>query len=216
MGNMDKDKLHKVLSYLMEERSLSLRELGRISEIDHATISKIMNGKRKPNINHFQKLSKSLDVEITILLEAAGYHTGSKNEDVIENRELHKSIQHLIEHTDVKDNLEFTLDKVNAKIDNYKRYSRTDDGEKTIVEGFKTKLDQVSGRGPYIQKLKWMYLKFQSKRGTAHDMALMGAALLYFIVTTDLIPDYLMPIGLLDDAFIVKVISERLENNEIV
>lgn len=76
MENMDHHTLHNVLSHLMKEKSLSVRELGRISGIDHATISKIMNGKRKANINHFQKLSESLDVKITRLMEAAGYHTG--------------------------------------------------------------------------------------------------------------------------------------------
>lgn len=209
---MDHHTLHNVLSHLMKEKSLSVRELGRISGIDHATISKIMNGKRKANINHFQKLSESLDVKITRLMEAAGYHTGSKNEVVLENQELHKSIQHLIKQTDIDCNLEFTLDKVDFKIDKYQRYSQTDEGKKAIIKEFKAKLNELSGRGLYIEKLKWMYLKFQSKQGTAREMALMGAALLYFIVTTDLIPDYLMPIGLLDDAFIVKVISQRLEN----
>lgn len=104
------------------------------------------------------------------------------------------------------------MDKVDFKIDKYQRYSQTDEGKKAIIKEFKAKLNELSGRGLYIEKLKWMYLKFQSKQGTAREMALMGAALLYFIVTTDLIPDYLMPIGLLDDAFIVKVISQRLEN----
>lgn len=211
MEHRDNDILHKYLSHLMKERSLSVRELRRNSGVDHATIFKFMNGERKANINHFEKLSRSLHVDITMLMEATGYHTRSKKEEELDE-EFHKSIQHLIKQTDDVQEEKFTLDKVNAEIDTYQRYSRTDEGEKAIAQGFRSKLNKLSSRGSYIEKLKWMYLKFQSKQGTAREMTPIGATLLYFIATIDLIQDYLMPIGLVDDAFVMKVISQPLEN----
>ncbi|MCM3742310.1 helix-turn-helix domain-containing protein [Oceanobacillus luteolus] len=205
---------NRLLRQLMEEKSLSVRKLGQISGIDHATISKIMNGKRKANLTHLEKLSKSLDVGMTTLLEAAGYETDSKKEDAKENQDILKTIQQLIKTTGVYDG-EFTLDQVNREIDKYKQISQTDEGKKMIRQEFQAKLNRLDGKGPYVEKLQWMNSRITKQNGTTRQLVFMGAALLYFIVTTDLLPDYLLPIGLLDDAFIVQIISQQLENNRL-
>lgn len=38
----------------------------------------------------------------------------------------------------------------------------------------------------------------------------MGGALLYFILPVDVIPDYIFPIGYLDDEFVVKLVLDLL------
>ncbi|MEM5594999.1 YkvA family protein [Niallia circulans] len=38
----------------------------------------------------------------------------------------------------------------------------------------------------------------------------MGAALIYFIISVDVIPDYIFPIGYLDDAVAIKISAKLL------
>lgn len=210
--NMNHDSFYKFLSNLMEEKSLSLRKLGEISGINHATLSKIMNGKRKANISHLKKLSESLNIELKTLMEAAGYlkiKETEKKDDFLE------AIQQVIKITNTSDK-DFNLDKVNQEIARYKEFSQTDEGHKKIKSGFQNKLDVLGNTGPYIESLQWMYSRFINKKGKTYELALMGAALLYFIVTTDLIPDRLLAVGLLDDAYIVRAISQQLENKGLM
>lgn len=199
------------LRRLLDDRLLSLRELGKTSGIDHATLSKIMNGKRKVNITHLQKLSASLDIELTTLLEAAGFTakpTAKKDGEIQESVEL---IQKLMKTSNIH-NDEFTVEKIKQEIVHYQDRSQTKNGREHILQEFQNKLQKMNSTGPFITQLKTMYSRFSAKEGTAREMALIGAALLYFIITTDMIPDYLMPIGLLDDALIMQTISQHLEN----
>lgn len=210
------DAFRVLLSKLLEEKSLSIRKLGKISGIDHATISKIMNGKRKVNVTHLQKLAKVLDVELTTLMNAAGYtiETSKGNDSEIQDSMV--AIQKLIKTTTSSDNKEFTIKQVNQEIVIYRDRSQTTEGRKTIIEEFKNKINIVGGKGPQLESLQMMFARFSTKKGTTHELALMGAALLYFIVTTDLIPDYLFAIGLLDDALIVQSISQHIDNKKIL
>lgn len=57
-----------------------------------------------------------------------------------------------------------------------------------------------------------MYCSFMSGRGTSRELMLMGGALLYFIMPVDLIPDYIFPIGYIDDAAAVQVVLNQLTN----
>lgn len=208
------DTFSKLLSHLMEERSLSIRKLGKLSGIDHATISKIMNGKRKVNLTHLQKLSSSLDVELTTLMDAAGYTTESKGKSGSEIQDSLEAIQKLMKTTNTY-NGDFTLKQIKQEIADYQDYSQTDEGRETILQEFKSKIDKTGSLGPHIANLRTMFLRFSTKAGTTHELTLMGAALLYFIVTTDLIPDYLFAIGFLDDALIVQSILQHMENKKI-
>lgn len=45
----------------------------------------------------------------------------------------------------------------------------------------------------------------------AEDRAILGSALLYYILATDVIPDYMFPIGYLDDAIAVQIALNRLK-----
>ena len=48
-------------------------------------------------------------------------------------------------------------------------------------------------------------------KGTPRELAIIGGALLYFISPIDIIPDYIFPIGYLDDAIVVKIALDLLE-----
>lgn len=98
------------------------------------------------------------------------------------------------------------------KLNEYETYSQSDEGKETISANFEKKIDTISGVGPFLDQLKSMYCSFMSGRGTSRELMLMGGALLYFIMPVDLIPDYIFPIGYIDDAAAVQVVLNQLTN----
>ncbi|RKQ28566.1 DUF1232 domain-containing protein [Oceanobacillus halophilus] len=198
----------------MEVKHLSIRKLSNLSGIDHASISKMMNGKRKANLQHLEKLAAGLDIDLSELMKAAGYPIEQKKE---ENSDLHialDNIEKLIESSEVYTG-NFSLEQMEKELANYQIYSQTEEGKQVVLENFQSKLSKLGGGiGPYIQKLQWMYGQFTENKGKKYQLALMGGALLYFIVTTDLLPDYLFPVGFLDDALVLQTVLQQLESKK--
>lgn len=56
------------LRVLLKERSLSMRRFSELTEIDTATISRIINGKRKANLQHLERFADCLEVPLMDLL----------------------------------------------------------------------------------------------------------------------------------------------------
>ncbi|AUJ25000.1 MULTISPECIES: DUF1232 domain-containing protein [Virgibacillus] len=209
----DHETFRNFLNRLIDERSLSLRKLGKISGIDHATLSKIINGKREANLIHLQKLSVSLDIELTTFMHAAGYITEPKQKEDSDIQNSVDLIQKLIKTTNNYDE-DFTFEKVKQEIAKYQDYSQTTDGRNKILQEFENKIEKTDSKGPCISQLRTMFFRFSAKKGTVREIALMGAALIYFIITTDLLPDYLLPIGFLDDAVIVQAVLQYMDSKK--
>lgn len=56
------DRLGKLIKKLLKERALSMRQLGILTNIDPATVSRIINGKQPPKQKHLQKFAECLQV----------------------------------------------------------------------------------------------------------------------------------------------------------
>lgn len=207
----DQERLRKYLKKVMTDRKVSLRELGRLSDIDHATLSKIMNGKRKVNLNHLQRLSAGTGISLSELLSLDDNHNKT-DEDLAENL---KAVQKLVE-TIHPETGPLTMAEIDDEIQKYIKEGTTVEGKQHILKKTEDKINKSSNTGTFMKNIHKMYGYFIAGEGNAKDIALMGGALLYFIVTTDLIPDYLLPIGLLDDALIVQAISQRIENKNLL
>lgn len=82
--------------------------------------------------------------------------------------------------------------------------------KKRLKRGFLKRFKKVSSIGPFINDLKELYERFTKKKGTTAELALMGSALIYFILSVDVIPDYIFPIGYLDDAVAVQLVLNAL------
>src|SRR5699024_6064789 len=82
IGNIMDNKIDmkNFLKNEVKSRSLSLRELSKLTDIDHATLSKIINGKRTANLNHLKKLSESFGTELEQLLKMAGFTDSESDE----------------------------------------------------------------------------------------------------------------------------------------
>lgn len=207
----DQEQLRSYLKREVAIRKVSLRELDRLTGINHATLSKIMNGKRKINLDHLHRLSEGLDISVNELLSVLQNHDRT-DEDLIENLE---AVQKLVKTTHPEIDT-VTLTQIYAAAEKYANESMTPQGKREISEELRIKLRQSSTAGSFMKNIQKMYNNFITMNGTPKDIALMGGALLYFIVTTDLIPDYLLPVGLLDDALIVQAISQRMENKNML
>lgn len=199
-----------VLKDLLKERSISMRKLSELTDIDPATISRIINGKRKAKPDHIQKFSKHLGVPFSELFAAAGYDIEQKQDKP--GSDIHTSvdnIQTFLESANLYDK-NFSIASVEKKLANYEQYTQTEDGKETILNSFEDKVQKVGSIGPFISNLKGMYEKFRLKNGTPAELALIGSALIYFILPVDVIPDYTFPIGYLDDAMAVQLVLNLL------
>ncbi|MFM1653934.1 DUF1232 domain-containing protein [Brevibacillus sp. B_LB10_24] len=202
--------LGTMLKTLLKERSLSMRKLSALTGIDTATISRIANGKQQAKPDHLQQFARHLGVPTQRLFQAAGFDVGRQNSG--KPSDIHESVD-TIQEVLVSSNLldqQFTTERVRQELIKYEKYALTEEGQRIILEDFRPKVEQVSGAGPFIDQLKHMFELFCSKSVTPTERALIGSALLYFILSTDIIPDYVFPIGYLDDAIAVQLVLDRL------
>jgi uncharacterized membrane protein YkvA (DUF1232 family)/plasmid maintenance system antidote protein VapI len=206
-------KLGLLLKELLKERSLSMRKLSELTRIDTATISRIINGKRKANPEHLQKIADCLEYPITDLFVAAGYPVEKSQEQ--QSSDIHSSIdsiQRVLESSEVN-NKTFSIESVEQQLAKYQQFAETDEGKETILTGFKKKLRKVGSIGPFISQLKEMFERFRLKKGSPVELAIIGSVLIYFIISVDVIPDYIFPIGYVDDAIAVKLGLDLLSKN---
>lgn len=196
------------LKDLLREKSLSMRKLSELTDIDPATISRIISGKRKATPEHLRKMAECLEVPIMELFQAAGYPVEKKpdSDDIYSSLD---NIQKILESSNLLEH-PFSIEQLESELEKYQQFAETVEGEETIRKNFGEKLGKLGSIGPFISRLKDMFETFISKKATAHQLAIMGSALLYFIVPVDVIPDYIFPIGYLDDAIAVHLVSQLL------
>ncbi|MBU8918464.1 helix-turn-helix domain-containing protein [Neobacillus sp. 114] len=204
------NKLGLLLKKLLKERSLSMRKLSELTGIDTATISRIINGKRKAQPEHLQKFADYLGVPISELFIAAGFAVEEKKE--IQQSDITmsvESIQKLLEASNLIDS-EFSIASVERQLANYEQYAQTEEGKESILKSFGEKLKKIGSLGPFISQLKDMFERFRLNKGTPRELAIAGSALIYFIVTVDVIPDYIFPVGYIDDAMAIQLVANLL------
>ena len=203
-------QLGTVLKKLLQERALSMRQFGTLTNIDPSTISRIINGKQQAKQKHLQKFAECLQIPIQYLYDAMYVkHPQQTAESQTEMYTSIDAIQNTLQSSNLFD-YEYTTTRVKQELENYERYAKTTEGQRLIHDGFSTKLQQLDSTGPFIDQLKDMYHQFCKESITPQERAIIGSALLYFVLSTDIIPDYVFPIGYLDDAIAVELTKEKL------
>lgn len=193
------------LRVLLKERSLSMRKFSELTDIDTATISRIVNGKRKANLQHLERFADCLEVPLVDLFGAAGYPVVLKQSDSTSHT-YGNMLQDLV-------NTDASVQIVEQQLANYELSAQTDEGSSSILQEFEGKLKSVGSVGPLINQMKHLFDKFRFRKGTPRELALIGSVLLYFIIPIDVIPDYLFAVGYLDDAVAVQLTTTALEEN---
>ncbi|MFA8305377.1 MULTISPECIES: DUF1232 domain-containing protein [Paenibacillus] len=206
--------LGDILKKCMKEQSLSMRKLSEQTGMDTATISRIINGKQPAKIHHLTSFAKHLSIPVEQLMEAVGVEFGKLESVPVEptGDELKEdTIQFIVKSIQLLD-YPFTKEHVRQELDKYEQYAQTDEGDRMIRDNFHAKVKEVSGWGPFIDQLHDAYEQYCSDQATREERAILGSALLYFILSADIIPDYLFPIGYIDDAMAVQLAMERLSD----
>jgi len=186
-----------------------MRKLSELSGIQTATISRIVNGKQAARIEHLQKFAVIFQVPVNELLEAAGVEINRAGESE-EQQFFMGMIQDTLKHSSQL-GYDDLVPSIQMELDRYERYALTEEGQQLISDKFTTKAQQVDGMGPFIDQLMHMYRQYEGENVTDEARAIMGSVLLYFILSTDVIPDYMFPIGYLDDAIAIKLGLSRLD-----
>jgi len=203
------NQLGFMLKALMQRHSLSMRKLSELTGIQTATISRIVNGKQAARIEHLQKFAVIFQVPVKELLEAAGVEMNSSGESE-EQQFFMEMIQDTLKHSSLL-NYDSLVPSIQLELDRYERYALTEEGQQLIADKFTVKAQQVDGMGPFIDQLMHMYRQYEGENVADEARAIMGSVLLYFILSTDVIPDYIFPIGYLDDAIAIKLGLSRLD-----
>nr|WP_237391891.1 helix-turn-helix domain-containing protein [Paenibacillus dendrobii] len=186
----------------LRARTLSMRKLSEIIGMDTATISRIVNGKQKPRLEHLNMFSEYLEIPLTELFAAAGFEISMQKDGV---QELRDAIQ------GIGINVEDMAIQIRKELHKYEAYAKTEEGREMIKRSFLPKLDQLRSAGYYIDQLKDLYKEFDSGNLPDSEQHVIGSALLYFVLSADIIPDFSFPFGYIDDAIAVRIVMERLE-----
>lgn len=203
------DRLGKLIKKLLKERALSMRQLGILTNIDPATVSRIINGKQPPKQKHLQKFAECLQVPPQLLFDEMYPDSPHINKEKTDMYTSLDTIQQTLQSSNLFD-FDYTTTRVKQELENYERYAQTTEGENRIRDSFASKLEQIDSAYPFIEQLTDMYQQFCNETISKEERAVLGSALLYFILSTDIIPDYLFPIGYLDDAIAVELAKEKL------
>lgn len=212
----NQEKLIKRLKQALYEEHLSLRKLSDKIKIDVATLSRIFNKKQRPHIDHLEKLAIGLNLPLEALLADMGYIQEKEqhikggalgkliHENEMNNKAIFEACTSLEDEKIIKD-----IEKQLAK---YEQYMNIAEGEKMIKEQFKTKVEAVGQIGPIIDLLREFYEQLCKKDISTAMFVLIGSGLLYFIISPDVIPDFLFPLGFVDDVIALKIIKWKLEH----
>lgn len=195
-----------ILRKALTSRSLSMRKLSELTGIDPATVSRIINGKRKATLAHLEQFSTVLHIPLIDLLEVEGYAVEQKKDGVHD-----KVIEQLLQTSELL-SADISISEVEQQLESFEKVARTAEGEKQIVQGFTDKIQKVGGVGPFIDQIKYFFERFTHQNGSVRELAVIGSALLYFIVPVDVIPDYIFAIGYIDDAVAVQLASSVLNS----
>ncbi|CEI82739.1 MULTISPECIES: DUF1232 domain-containing protein [Oceanobacillus] len=209
---MSADNFGNKLKMLLHAKSMTVRKCSEQTGIDKGTISRIINGKRKANIQHLKKFASCFDIPLIELLHAAGYSIHA--DEAREISDMHTSIeeiQQILKASDLYNN-HLSTTAVEQQLDRYEQNAQTEEGKQIIHNQFKKKLDEVGSIGPFINQLKDFYAQFAQYKRDPFTLAVMGGVLLYFITPFDVVPDYIFPIGYMDDAIAVQIALKKLSN----
>ena len=84
------------------------------------------------------------------------------------------------------------------------------DALKKIISEFPGKLSESSGKITFATQATAMYYALRDPKTPLKVKALIGAALAYFIMPFDVIPDWIVGIGFTDDLAVVLMVLRKL------
>ncbi|SIT13865.1 helix-turn-helix domain-containing protein [Alicyclobacillus vulcanalis] len=206
--------LEETVKTLLQQKSMSMRQLAMATGISVSTISKMISGKQRVNLDYLRRMADALGVPPQTLAEAAGVpwmqgpgtsRRPPRGDMASHETELDALLRYLgLEHLE-----DLRLD-IEKELDKYEAYAETDEGRQLIAEKYHAKRGQIQGVGGFLRDLDDMYERLTHPATPASERRILASGILYFLLATDAIPDYLFPAGYLDDAIAIQIVQERL------
>lgn len=85
--------------------------------------------------------------------------------------------------------------------------------EKTVNEGFWTKMARVAGKIPFAEDAAAAWFCTRDPGTPLHVKATLLAALAYFVLPIDVVPDFIAGIGFTDDATVLALAFRLVSTN---
>lgn len=193
----------------LEKIGMSIRRLAHECQYDPATISRLVNGKQKPRPDHLVRIAQVLQIPVVELWQAAGYIKDEGPQE--ESNEGASQIGMIFDSCTLPSIESLNPVRIIAELDKYRLYAQTTEGQEMIKKSFNKKIDQIKGVGPFIDKLQALHKIYLDEQTDQRQKHVIGSLLLYFILPTDIIPDYLFPIGYLDDAMATDIVWRQIQ-----
>lgn len=211
VANDSMTNLEMTVKTLLQQRSMSMRKLGTLTGIHVTTISKMLTGKQRVNPKYLQRIAHALAIPVEELFKAAGFYVGTEGDDEISLGSSNDLINEILQYLG-HNRPNFSPSELERELDKYEGYAKTDEGKTFIVDQYPQKRKQMTGSGTFCEDLDSMYERFMQESTSEGERAILGSGLLYFVLATDVIPDYVFPIGYVDDVLAVQITQKRICN----
>lgn len=200
-------QIGETIKKLLQNQDLTMKQLSQSSEIDIATISRIINGKRVASIQHLEAITACFDMTLIDFIQLTNKQ---EEQEASTHTFLSSTIDQILKEEKI-DSAVLSEKRLEIELHKYCQYAHTQEGERMIHQQFEQKLQDLDGNGHFISKLKRLFSLYETNETAKQNRLYIGAALLYVITPIDLIPDMLMPIGYIDDLLIVQLVLSKLE-----
>ncbi|PWI58741.1 helix-turn-helix domain-containing protein [Sulfoacidibacillus thermotolerans] len=196
----------------LAKRGLSMRRLADLCGVDPATVSRLASGKQRPRPEHLLMLARALKISLRELWAVSGYTFNDEQNE--QEQTLDRCEASSAPHYQLPELESLDVDRIISELRKCKEYAGTQEGRELILRDFHQKVNQIQGIGPVLEELKTMYMLFQNEELAEEQRRTVGSALLYFILATDIIPDYSFPLGYLDDAVAIDLVWREMKTWE--
>lgn len=195
----------------LEQEGMSIRKLAHECKYDPATISRLINGKQKIRPEHLIRIADVLKIPIAELWQVAGFLKDEHFKEASINRKAISQQKEINVDYYSLPYMEGLESLIIAELEKYRLYAQTDEGQEMIMQNFNKKIDQIKGVGPFIDKVQMMFNLYLEQKTDTEERYIIGSVLLYFILPNDIVPDYLFPMGYLDDAMAIDLVWQQIQ-----
>lgn len=202
-------QLEETVKSLLRRRSMSMRQLATATGISVSTISKMITGKQRVNLDYLRRIADALGVPPLSLAEAAGLPLVREPIGSSSAQPTQTAMNTLLEYLGIE-NLDVLRMDIQRELEKYEAYAQTEEGQQLIAEKYHAKRGQIQGIGDFLRDLDDIYDRFSRPDTPEDERRILASGILYFLLATDAIPDYLFPAGYLDDAIAMQMVQERL------
>lgn len=153
-----------------------------------------------------------LNINLEELLKASGYEFRNSNNQIFNADSDFSNFDDILGFANLINDKNFN-GNIEKELSKCKLYVQTDEGKNYFLI-ILIKIDSIEKQGQFTDRLRQMYADFCTDGLTIKKYLLIGSMLLYFVISTDVIPDFVFPIGFMDDLVALNIVTKLLKNDK--